>query len=122
MLAFARVLFTNGESTEKTVVAAGEVASAVGLRGRLMPRWGNLQLTAWDKKDDSIKLVSVVEANPTNVDMDRVADATRAAEELAAGRMPPEAAREAVSAIAAAPPAPTWLFALAAGAGAARWP
>ena len=53
VLAFARVLFTNGETTEKTLVAAGEVASAVGLRDRLMPRWGNLQLTAWDKKDES---------------------------------------------------------------------
>lgn len=119
VLAFARVLFTNGESTEKTVGAADEVAGAVGLRAQLMPRWGTLQLTAWDEKDGSAKLVSAVEADPTNVDMDRVAAARRAADELAAGSTPPEAARKAVSAIVSRPPARDWLFALAAGAGAA---
>lgn len=119
VLAFARVLFTNGQSTEKTVEAADGVASAVGLHGRLMPRWGDLQLTAWDKKDENTKLVSTIEADPTNVNMDRVVAATLAAEELTTGRMPPEAAKKMVNAIAVSPPVPKWLFALAAGAGAA---
>jgi uncharacterized membrane protein YjjB (DUF3815 family) len=50
--------------------------------------------------------------------MDRVASGVRAIEELGGGRSTPEAAAAAVGAIASAPGAPTWLFTLAAGAGA----
>src|SRR5215467_6603193 len=50
--------------------------------------------------------------------MDRVASAVRAMEELGGGRLTPETAAAAVGAIASAPGAPTWLFTLAAGAGA----
>src|SRR5215813_7408819 len=50
--------------------------------------------------------------------MDRVASAARAIEELGAGRLPPDAAAEAIASTSRAPPASTWLFALAAGAGA----
>jgi uncharacterized membrane protein YjjB (DUF3815 family) len=42
----------------------------------------------------------------------------RVTEEVGAGRLTPEAAMAAIAAIAHAPPAPTWLFTLAAGAGA----
>ena len=42
----------------------------------------------------------------------------RAIEELGAGRLAPAAAMEAISAISHAPPAPIWLFTLAAAAGA----
>jgi len=51
--------------------------------------------------------------------MDRVAAAMRAIEDVEAGRLAPQSAQQAITAIAKAPPAPTWLFALAAGAGAA---
>ena len=57
-------------------------------------------------------------ADPTGVDMDRVAATMRAIEDLGAGRLAPTDAMEVISAIARAPPAPTWLFALAAAAGA----
>jgi uncharacterized membrane protein YjjB (DUF3815 family) len=50
--------------------------------------------------------------------MDRVASTMRAVEDVESGRLAPEAAMKAISAISQAPPAPTWLFALAAGAGA----
>ena len=43
----------------------------------------------------------------------------RLIEDIGAGRLAPAAAREAISAISQAPPAPTWLFTLAAAAGAA---
>jgi len=59
-----------------------------------------------------------VVADPTGVDMDRVAATMRAIEDLGAGRLAPTDAMEVISAIARAPPAPTWLFALAAAAGA----
>jgi uncharacterized membrane protein YjjB (DUF3815 family) len=51
--------------------------------------------------------------------MDRVISATRAAEDVGAGRLSPSALPAALSTISRRPPAPMWLFALAAAAGAA---
>jgi uncharacterized membrane protein YjjB (DUF3815 family) len=50
--------------------------------------------------------------------MDRVASAMRAIEAVRAGRLTPADAMQTIHEIAQKPPAPTWLFALAAGAGA----
>src|SRR6266478_852330 len=115
VLAFARVLHVNGESTDDTLAAAGKLGAHLGLRARVIPRWGELQL---ETGEDGGRLVSVG-AEPTGVDMDRVASAVRAIEQVASGRLPASAAMEAIQAIARAPPAPTWLFTLAAAAGAA---
>jgi uncharacterized membrane protein YjjB (DUF3815 family) len=59
-----------------------------------------------------------VAADPAGIDMDRVASATRAIEELSAGHLAPAEVMATIGVIAHAPPAPTWLFTLAAGAGA----
>jgi len=115
VLAFARALFVNGQATEQTVAAAERLGRTLGLRARVMPRWGEVQIQLEDK---DANLVSQVAADPTGVDMDRVAAAMRAIEDIEAGRLAPDSAVEAIGAIATAPPAPTWLFALAAGAGA----
>lgn len=115
VLAFARVLYVNGQATEQTVAAAEQLGRILGLRAKVMPRWGELQLQS---DDENGRVISEVAADPTGVDMDRVASAARAIEELAAGRLAPDAAAEAIAATSQAPAAPAWLFALAAGAGA----
>ena len=115
VLGFARVLFTNGQATDQTVAAAERLSRTLGLRAKLMPRWAELQLQSDDKDAATI---SQVAANPTGVDMDRVASTIRAIEDVEAGRLTQDAAMQAIGAISRAPPAPTWLFALAAGAGA----
>src|SRR5262245_20394017 len=115
VLAFARVLYVNGQATEQTVAAAEQLGRILGLRAKVMPRWGELQLRS---DDENGRVISEVAADPTGVDMDRVASAARAIEELGAGRLAPDAAAEAIAATSRAPPASTWLFALAAGAGA----
>jgi uncharacterized membrane protein YjjP (DUF1212 family) len=115
VLAFARVLFINGQSTDQTLAAAERLGDSLGLRARIMPRWGELQLQA---EDGDAKLFCATASDPSGVDMDRVASAMRAIEELGDGRLAPAAAGEAISAISRAPPAPTWLFTLAAAAGA----
>jgi uncharacterized membrane protein YjjP (DUF1212 family) len=115
VLAFARVLYVNGQSTEQTVAAAERVGDALGLCAKVMPHWGELQLRAEDKDARSI---SIAPADPTGVEMDRVASAMRAIEECRAGLLAPAAAMEAIGAISQSPPAATWLFTLAAGAGA----
>src|SRR5262245_34090804 len=44
LLAFARVLYVNGQATEQTVAAAEQLGRILGLHAKVMPRWGELQL------------------------------------------------------------------------------
>src|SRR5258705_2527504 len=115
VLAFARVLYVNGEATDQTLDATERLGDTLGLRAKIMPRWGELQLQA---RDRDARLISAVAADPTGVDMDRVASTMRAIEELGAGRLAPGTAMEAITKISKTPPTPTWLFTLAAAAGA----
>jgi uncharacterized membrane protein YjjP (DUF1212 family) len=116
VLAVARVLYVNGQSTDQTLASAERFGHTLGLRAAIMPRWGELQLQV---QDSDTRLISVVAADPTGVDMGRVVSTMRAIEDLGAGRLAPAAAKEVIRAISQAPPAPTWLFTLAAAAGAA---
>jgi uncharacterized membrane protein YjjB (DUF3815 family) len=114
-LAFARVLYINGESTQQTLGATQRLSNALGSRARIFPHWGELQLQI---EDNAGKFASAIEATPSGVDMDRVASTLRKVEELCDGRLAPVTAMETINRIAKAPPAPTWLFTLAAAVGA----
>jgi hypothetical protein len=116
VLAVARVLFVNGQSTEQTLAAAERLGDALGLHAKIIPRWGELQ---FQSLANDARLISAVSADPTNVAMGRVASAMRAVDDLSTGRIKPDTAKEGIRAISEAPPAPTWLFTLAAAAGAA---
>jgi uncharacterized membrane protein YjjP (DUF1212 family) len=116
VLAAARVLYVNGQSTDQTLAWAERLAHTLGIHSKIIPRWGELQLQV---EDNDARLISVVAADPTGVAMSRVADTMRIIEDLGAGRLAPAAAKDAFHAISRAPLAPTWLFALAAAAGAA---
>jgi uncharacterized membrane protein YjjP (DUF1212 family) len=115
VLVFARVLYLNGQATDQTLDAAQRLGDTLELRAKLMPRWGELQLQTEER---DAKLISAVEAEPAGVNMDRVASTMRAIEEFGAARLAPTAAIEAITKISKTPPAPTWLFTLAAAAGA----
>jgi len=115
ILAFARVLYINGESTQQTLAAAKRVGDFLGLPASIFPRWGELELKA---EDEQGAFISAAEANPVGVDMDRVASTLRTIEELCQGRILATNAIGVINRIAEAPPAPTWLFTLAAGVGA----
>ena len=114
VLTFARTLFVNGQATDQTVAAAERLGRLLGLRVNLMARWGELQL----RSDGDPILLAQVPADPVGVNMDRVVSTMRAIEDIGSGRLPPDAAMNAIGVISRAPPAPTWLFALAAAAGA----
>jgi uncharacterized membrane protein YjjP (DUF1212 family) len=116
VLTAAKGLFLNGQSTEQTVAAAGRLADALGLRVRLAPRWSELVLQVDGAPGAAIRFEGV---EPTGVDMDRVASVMRIVDELAAGHLAPETARAEIEKALHAPPAATWLFAIAAAAGAA---
>jgi uncharacterized membrane protein YjjP (DUF1212 family) len=115
VLSLARVLFANGQATDQTERAAERLGRALGLRATIISRWGELDLLS---AEGDAELSLQIAADPTGVDMDRVASAMQAVEDVEAGRLPPHPAAKAVAAIATAPPAPTWQFALAAAAGA----
>jgi uncharacterized membrane protein YjjP (DUF1212 family) len=115
VLAFARVLFINGQATEQTVAAARRLARTLGLRAELMPRWGELQLQSADK---DARLISQVAADPAGVDMERVASTMRMISKLEVSQLASNLAMKEIDAIELAPPAPAWLFALAAACGA----
>jgi len=116
VLAFVRVLFVNGQSTEQTVASGERLGDTLGLDVKILPRWGELQLQG---QESGSRLIVAVAADPAGVVMGRVASAMQAIDDISAGRLEPAAAKESIHAIAQAPPAPTWLFTLAAAAGAA---
>jgi len=115
VLALARVLYINGESTKKTLSTAEHVSNCLGLRATIFPHWGELEL---ETEDTEGKFIVAIEAAPSGVNLDRVASTLRAVEELCDGGLAPANAMEVVSRIAEAPPAPTWMFTLAAAVGA----
>jgi uncharacterized membrane protein YjjP (DUF1212 family) len=115
ILTYARVLYINGGSTHQTLGAAERLSSCLGFRATIFPHWGELEVQA---EDSDSKFISAIEATPSGVDMDRVASALRTVEELCDGRLAQGNATEAINRIAEAPPAPTWLFTLAAAVGA----
>jgi uncharacterized membrane protein YjjP (DUF1212 family) len=115
ILAFARVLYINGESTDQTLSAAERVGNCLGFHTTILPHWGELEVQT---EDTDGKFISAIEAAPSGVDMERVASTLRVVEELCDGRLAPANSVEAINRIAQTPPAPTWLFALAAAVGA----
>jgi len=74
VLTFARTLFNNGQATDETVAAAERLGRTLGLRANVMARWGELQL----QSDSNATPFVQVTADPTGVDMDRVASTMRA--------------------------------------------
>ena len=116
VLAFARVLQVNGQSTHETLEAATRLSKSLGLDSTIVPHWEDLQIQA---TEDGARLVSLADASPTGVNMERVASAMKAIDEVDAGRLAPAAAMRTIGAIARAPAAPTWLFTVASAAGAA---
>jgi uncharacterized membrane protein YjjP (DUF1212 family) len=116
VLGAARVLYVNGQATEQTVGAVERLGRALGLRVTLLPRWGELQLVA---ESDDAALTIQATATPAGVEMNRVASTMRAIDDIASGRLAPDAAKKTIDEISRSPPAPTGVFALAAAAGAA---
>src|SRR5215470_2733747 len=115
ILTFARVLYINGEFTQKTLDITERMCISLGFRTTIFLLWGELEVQT---EDTNGKLVSVIEAVPSGVDMDRVASTLKTARDLCNGRLVMADAMEALNRIAKAPPSPTWLFTLAAAMGA----
>jgi hypothetical protein len=104
-------LHANGQSTHETVQAAERLGTELGLRATLILRWEEIELRA---ADSSGTQVSFERGSPTSINMHRVGLAMSTTEKFAAGAPTIGAALENIKLIAHSPPAPTWLFTLAA--------
>src|ERR1700691_4836312 len=100
VLALARILYANGQSTDQTSAEAERFGRSLGVHVKIIPRWGELQLEA---QQGEARIVSAVAAAPPGGDMDRVASIIRFIEDFGAGRLAPAATKEAISAISLAP-------------------
>lgn len=115
VLAFAQVLYVNGQATDQILGAIRRLGGIVGLNITTIVRWGELQLQV---QDADKTLIVEATAEPSGVDMDRVSSGMQVINDLCAGRITTDVAIHSIRTIAKAPPAPTWLFTLAAAFGA----
>ena len=112
----ARLLFTNGLTTERMEVTVKQLAIALGLRVSVFPRWGELTLRIEDTPHSRHDMIA---AEPAGVDMNKVAATMAVIDQVHDGRLDVADARSSLEAIAQLPPVSTVRFALWAGAGAA---
>ena len=117
ILAFAKVLFINGQTTTQILATTELLGKTLQINAKLMPpRWGELQLVVEDS--NSAPTIFVTEAIPDSINMHRVLPAMQAADAIANGKLSSVDASNRISIIAKKPPVPTWLFSLGAGLGA----
>src|SRR6266853_2098202 len=112
----ARLLFENGQSTEKVVAAIDQFAEALGFRATVFPGWGNLTIRV---NDDSGSRYEIIAATPIGVDMRKVAATSGVIDDFCKGCLDAEAARSSLDAVVRFPPVSVTRFALLAAAGAA---
>jgi uncharacterized membrane protein YjjP (DUF1212 family) len=112
----ARLLFVNGQTTERTVEASEQFAVALGFRATLFPRWGELMLRI---QQDAGSRSEIVAAEPAGMDMNKVSATMIAIERICEGRMDAAGVRSALESITRLPGVSIARFALFAAAGAA---
>ena len=111
----ATLLFINGQTTRQTLAAAAQLAAALGAEAVVLPRWGELAIRV--KRAGHVQRV-IVAANPTSVDMAKVAATMRLIDALSGGRYRAGAVLTDLQAIREARPVSMLRFAVMAGAGA----
>jgi uncharacterized membrane protein YjjP (DUF1212 family) len=112
----ARLLFENGQSTEKVVSALDQLADTMGFRATVFPRWGELTVLINDAGGSRHEIVAVA---PVGVDMRKVAATIGVIDDVCSRQFDAAAARSALETVARFPPVSLTRFALLAAAGAA---
>jgi uncharacterized membrane protein YjjP (DUF1212 family) len=112
----AKLLFVNGQTTERTVTASERLAEELGLRASLFPRWGELVVRI---QDDDGSRHEILAAEPVGMDMSKVAGTMAVIDQVCDRRVDAAAARSDLERITRLPPVSIARFALLAAAGAA---
>lgn len=110
----AMALFVNGQTTERTIVAAQQLGEALGTALHVLPMWGELVVEI-----DRTSLAEITPATPLGVDMGRVLAVMNVVEQVCDGSLPPAEAHAALSTAANVPPVSALRFALFAAIAAA---
>jgi len=112
--ATAALLFNNGQTTERVVIAAERLGHALGVPLTLHPHWGELALQV-----KGAPFSEMVPVTPIGVDMGKVLAVMTVVDQVCDGALPREDAGPALEAAGRLPPASTPRFALFAAIGAA---
>ena len=110
----AKLLFENGQTTERMISALEQLANALGTRVVVFASWGELTL-----RIDAPLRYEIVSAKPAGIDMNKVAATMDAIEKFCLGRTDAGAFGSALEAVGRLTGVSTPRFALLAGAGAA---
>ena len=123
----ATLLFVNGQTTERVIVAVERLAKALGYDAGVFPQWGQLNVWLYDDphgdqyghgggaREDARA------ALPTGVDMAKVTATLDVIDRVCDGRTTPDAARSSLEAVKALPPVPLLRFAAMTAIGAAAF-
>ena len=111
-----KLLFANGQTTEKIAVALKKLAIAGGFEATTFVEWGALRVHVQDGSGSHSETISV---EPAGVDMTKVRATMELIHQVCEGTMELAAARSALQRISEAPPVSLIRFALLAAAGAA---
>ncbi|MCW8408824.1 threonine/serine exporter family protein [Legionella sp. PATHC035] len=116
ILAFAKVLFVNGQTTTQVIREVRKIARVVNLNVLLGTRWGELWLHVTEPSGAQFECIVVTE--PASVHMGKVIAARQTLDAFYQGTITLEHAYETLLQINRQPPSKTWLFTLAAAMGA----
>jgi len=116
ILQAGKLLFANGQTTEKIAVALKELAIASGFEATTFVEWGALRVHVQDGSGSHSETISV---EPAGVDMSKVRATMELIHQVCEGTMELAAARSALQRISESPPVSLIRFALLAAAGAA---
>jgi uncharacterized membrane protein YjjP (DUF1212 family) len=110
----AKLLFVNGQTTERTVVAAEQLGHTLGLPVRVLPYWGELTVEI-----DHTSSLEIVPAKPLGVDMGKVLAVMTIVDRVCCERLSPGGIASELAAAERLPPVSTLRFTLFAAIGAA---
>jgi len=116
LLECAELLFSNGETTERTHEATSRMARALGVEVRLFLRWDELSVGTEGRAGWHYETIA---ARPAGVDMAKVTATVNLVDKLCDGLLLPIQVLAALEAIRRSPPASITRFAIMAAAGAA---
>ncbi|MGO9632213.1 MAG: threonine/serine exporter ThrE family protein [Xanthobacteraceae bacterium] len=114
--AAARALFTNGETTRRTIVGVERLGQALGVNVAVLPRWGEVMLRIDDPAAPRLECIA---ATPLGVDMRKVAATHELIDRFCHHDIGFDAAQSQLAAIRQLPPISLVRFVLLTAAGAA---
>ena len=101
----ATLLFTHGQTTERTVVTAERLGRALGVSVRVLPDWDKLTVEL-----EGTSLSEIVATKPLGMDMNRVLAITAIVDRVCDGTLRAEEARPALLSAGGLPPVSTLHF------------